>query len=50
MAFRELYAQAALAPSALAIGQLIYGILIAIGLYLTYVGWLTKPIPTSTNP
>jgi hypothetical protein len=52
MAFPELDARAALAPSALAIGQLIYGILIVIGLYLTYLRWLTKLVSPSatTNP
>lgn len=30
--------------------RLIFGILVAIGLYLTFVGWLAKPASSNNNP
>jgi hypothetical protein len=29
--------------------RLVFGVLVAVGLYLTYVGWLAKPALTSLN-
>jgi hypothetical protein len=42
LAAPELYERAAASTDLLA-ARLIYGILVVIGLYLTYVGWLAKP-------
>ncbi|ERR1700691_4591534 len=43
MAAPELYERAAMSMDAIPVVRLIFGVLIAIWLYLTYVGWLTKP-------
>jgi uncharacterized protein YjeT (DUF2065 family) len=43
MAAPELYGRAAMSMDALPLVRLIFGVLVAIGLYLTYVGWLAKP-------
>ena len=43
MAAPELYERAAMSMDALPLVRLIFGILVAIGLYLAYVGWLAKP-------
>ena len=43
MAAPELYERAAMLADSIVLVRLIFGVLIAIGLYLTYVGWLTKP-------
>lgn len=43
MAAPELYQRAAPLADSTFLVRLIFGVLIAIGLYLTYVGWLTKP-------
>jgi hypothetical protein len=43
MAAPELYERAAMSMDAMLPVRLIFGVLVAIGLYLTYVGWLAKP-------
>ena len=43
MAAPELYERAAPLADSTFLVRLIFGGLIIIGLYLTYVGWLTKP-------
>jgi len=43
MAAPELYERAAMSMDSIAFVRLIFGVLVAIGLYLTYVGWLAKP-------
>ena len=43
MAAPELYERAAMSMDAIPLVRLIFGVLVAIGLYLTYVGWLAKP-------
>jgi hypothetical protein len=43
MAAPELYERAAMSMDAIALVRLIFGVLVATGLYLTYVGWLAKP-------
>ena len=40
MAAPELYERAAMSMEAIPLVRLIFGVLVAIGLYLTYVGWL----------
>ena len=42
MAAPDLYERAAMSMGAISLVRLIFGTLIAIGLYLTYVGWLAK--------
>jgi hypothetical protein len=42
MATPSLYEHAAAEMSAIAVVRLVFGLLIAIGLYLAYVGWLAK--------
>ena len=42
MAAPDLYERAAMSMGATSLVQLIFGALVAIGLYLTYVGWLAK--------
>jgi hypothetical protein len=44
MAAPELYERAAMPMDAAPLVRLIFGILVAIGLYLAYVGWLAKPL------
>jgi uncharacterized protein YjeT (DUF2065 family) len=43
MAAPELYERAAMSMDATPLVRLLFGVLVAIGLYLTYVGWLAKP-------
>jgi len=43
MAAPELYERAATLADSTLLVRLIFGVLIVIGLYLSYVGWLTKP-------
>ncbi len=43
MAAPELYERAATATDAVPLIRLIFSVLAAIGLYLTYVGWRAKP-------
>jgi hypothetical protein len=52
MAAPELYERAAMSMGAISLVGLIFGALVAIGLYLTYVGWLAKsvPLPRSAIP
>ena len=52
MAAPDLYERAAMAMGAISLVRLIFGTLVAIGLYLTYVGWLSKsPSPSpKKNP
>jgi uncharacterized protein YjeT (DUF2065 family) len=42
MAAPKLYERAATVMEAISVVRLIFGVLVAIGLYLTYVGWLAK--------
>ena len=44
MAAPQLYERAAMSMDAIPLVRLIFGILVAMGLYLTYVGWLAKPV------
>ena len=51
MAAPKLYERAATPMEAITLVRLLFGVLIAIGLYLTYVGWLAKPASTTrTSP
>jgi uncharacterized membrane protein len=43
----DLYERAAMSMGAIYLVRLIFGTLVAIGLYLTYVGWLAKSISPS---
>jgi uncharacterized protein YjeT (DUF2065 family) len=43
MAAPDLYERAAIPMDAIPLIRLIFGVLVVIGLYLTYVGWLAKP-------
>jgi uncharacterized protein YjeT (DUF2065 family) len=43
MAAPKLYERAAMSMDAIPLVRLVFGVLVAIGLYLTYVGWLAKP-------
>jgi hypothetical protein len=47
MAAPDLYERAAMSMDEIALVRVIFGALIAIGLYLTYVGWLAAPVPSS---
>lgn len=49
MAAPELYQRAADALDSVALVRLIFGIIVVIGLYLTYVGWLAKPAAPSVR-
>ncbi len=49
MAAPELYERAAMSMDAMPLVRLIFGVLVAIGLYLTYVGWLAKPASPSAR-
>lgn len=44
MAAPKLYERAGMALEAVSVVRSIFGVLVAIGLYLTYVGWLAKPL------
>ncbi|MBV8090442.1 MAG: hypothetical protein JO139_12870 [Alphaproteobacteria bacterium] len=48
----KLYERAAMSMHSIALVQLVFGVLVAIGLYLTYVGWLAKlaSAPAKNNP
>jgi uncharacterized protein YjeT (DUF2065 family) len=43
MAAPELYERAAMSMDSIPLVRLIFGVLVAFGLYLTYVGWIAKP-------
>ena len=43
MATPELNERAAMSMDAIPLVRLIFGVLVVIGLYLTYTGWLAKP-------
>jgi len=50
MAAPGLYERAATSMDAIPLVRLIFGVLVAVGLYLTYVGWLAKPaLPLAKN-
>jgi len=49
MAASELHEHAATAMVAISVVRLIFGVLIVVGLYLTYVGWLAKPAVGTNN-
>ena len=49
MAAPQLYERAATSMDATPLVRLIFGVLVAIGLYLTYVGWLAKPASPSAK-
>ena len=49
MAAPELYERAAMSMDSIPLVRLIFGVLVAIGLYLTYVGWLAKPASPSAK-
>jgi uncharacterized protein YjeT (DUF2065 family) len=49
MAAPELYERAATSMEAIPLVRVIFGVLIAIGLYLTYVGWLAKRVSPSAK-
>ena len=49
MAAPDLYERAALSMGAISLVRLIFGTLAAIGLYLTYVGWLAKAASPSAK-
>jgi uncharacterized protein YjeT (DUF2065 family) len=50
MAAPSLYQRAGAFAGTISLVRLIFGVLVAIGLYLTYVGWLAKPAPSSAAP
>jgi uncharacterized membrane protein len=49
MAAPDLYERAAMSMGATSLVRLIFGALVAIGLYLTYVGWLDKSASPSAK-
>lgn len=49
MAAPELYERAGAALESVPEVRLIFSVLVVIGLYLTYVGWLAKPAASSNN-
>jgi uncharacterized membrane protein len=49
MAAPDLYERAAMSMGAISLVRLIFGALVAIGLYLTYVGWLAKSASPSAK-
>jgi uncharacterized protein YjeT (DUF2065 family) len=49
MAAPALYERAAMSMDSIPIVRLVFGVLVAIGLYLTYVGWLAKPASPSAK-
>ena len=49
MAAPQLYERVASSMDAIPLVRLIFGILVAIGFYLTYVGWLAKPASPSAK-
>jgi hypothetical protein len=52
MAAPDLYERASMSMGAISLVRLIFGALVVIGLYLTYVGWLAESAPPSpkNNP
>jgi hypothetical protein len=50
MAAPELYERAAMSMGAISLVRTFFSVLVAIGFYLTYVGWLAKPASPSNNP
>jgi hypothetical protein len=49
MAAPKLYERAATSMGAIPLVRLVFGAFVAIGLYLTYVGWLTNPASKSAK-
>jgi hypothetical protein len=49
MAAPKLYERAAMSMDAIPLVRLVFGVLVAIGLYLTYVGWLAKTASPSAK-
>jgi uncharacterized protein YjeT (DUF2065 family) len=49
MAAPELYERAAMSMDTIPLVRFIFGVLVAIGVYLTYVGWLAKPASPSAK-
>jgi hypothetical protein len=49
MAAPDLYERAAMSMGAISLVRLIFGALVAIGLYLTYVGWFAKSASPSAK-
>jgi uncharacterized protein YjeT (DUF2065 family) len=49
MAAPQLYERAATSMDAIPLVRLIFGVLVAIGFYLTYVGWLAEPASPSAK-
>ena len=49
MAAPELYERAATAMDSIVLVRLIFGVLVATGLYLTYVGWIAEPASPSAD-
>jgi hypothetical protein len=47
MAAPELYERAAASMDAISLVRVVFAVLVAIGLYLTYVGWLAKPVSST---
>jgi uncharacterized protein YjeT (DUF2065 family) len=49
MAAPDPYERVAMSMDAIPVVRLAFGVLVAIGLYLTYVGWLAKPASPSAK-
>jgi hypothetical protein len=49
MATPTLYERAAASMDAIPLVQFIFGLLVIVGLYLTYVGWVAKPASSAKN-
>jgi len=49
MAAPDLYERVAMSLDAIPLVRLVFGVLVAIGLYLTYVDWLVKPASPSAK-
>jgi len=49
LAAPQLYERAGMAIGEAFLARLIFGVLVAAGLYLTYVGWLAKPALSTTT-
>jgi uncharacterized protein YjeT (DUF2065 family) len=45
----ELYERAATSMGSVSLIRIIFSVIVAIGLYLTYVGWVTAPVSSSAN-
>jgi len=50
MAAPELYERAAIVMQGVTVVRSVFGVLVAIGLYLTHVGWLAKPAAATNTP